>query len=234
MKRVFVGACALLALLAASPARAHVTIQPNEAIASSFSRFVVRVPNEDARRATIKVEVEFPPLAFVSFEPKEGWKRTVENTTLDEPIEAFGSEIDEVVGTVTWSGGSIEPGEFDEFGFSAAMPEGKQTLEFKAIQTYEGGKVVEWTGPVDSEEPAPLLKTYDIGAKEGEGELAVLARLADDIAAATATTEEQPETSSSDADADALPLILAGAALLLSAMALAAALRKRVPDRRVT
>lgn len=39
--------------------------------------------------------------------------------TLDEPIEAFGAMIDEVVDTVTWTGGPINPGEFDEFYISA-------------------------------------------------------------------------------------------------------------------
>ncbi|HEX2266954.1 MAG TPA: YcnI family protein, partial [Actinomycetota bacterium] len=111
------------ATLWSSTAMAHVTVQPSEAIAGAFSRFVVRVPTERPDAATTKVKVTLPPLAFVSFEPKEGWTRKIEMVELDEPIEAFGQEITETVGSVTWSGGSIEPGEFDEFGFSARMPD---------------------------------------------------------------------------------------------------------------
>ena len=52
----------------AVPASAHVTVQPNEAVAESFSKFVVRVPNEQDDASTVKVQVELPPLAFTSFQ----------------------------------------------------------------------------------------------------------------------------------------------------------------------
>src|SRR5688572_642658 len=133
MRKVIAVAVAALALCTiAAPALAHVTVQPNEAIVGSFSRFVVRVPNERDNAGTTKVKVELPPLAFVSFEPKEGWKRTEEMVEFDEPIDVFGEEVTEGVGSVTWSGGRINPGEFDEFGFSARMPDGEETLEFLA------------------------------------------------------------------------------------------------------
>lgn len=221
MKKSIVGAVVLVLFLLSSPALAHVTIQPNEAVLGSFSRFVVRVPNEEADANTDSVKVELPPMAFVSFEPKEGWKRTVEMTTLDEPIVAFGGEIDEVVGTVTWSGGSIAPGEFDEFGFSAKMPDEEATLEFLATQAYDSGKVVEWVGPADSDEPAPLLNVLDIGAGEEEGQLAVLARL--NSAAGRSEEPEEPEGS----DSNTLPLVLAAGALVIALLALASSLRSK-------
>src|SRR5687768_804442 len=94
MKKGLLGALAVGALMAglAPAAYGHVTVQPNEAMVGSFSRFVVRVPTE-RDVPTIKIKVELPPLAFVSFEPKEGWKRTVEMVELDEPIEVFGEEV---------------------------------------------------------------------------------------------------------------------------------------------
>jgi hypothetical protein len=63
----------------------------------------------------------------------------------------LGEQVTGVVGTVTWQGGAIEPGEFAEFGFSARPPDEPGTLEFPAIQTYDSG---EWSGgsPPDSEE----------------------------------------------------------------------------------
>ena len=152
MRRLLVAAIAsLVSLLGAHAAFAHVTVQPNEAPAGAFFRFTVRVPNERDDASTTKVVVTFPEnLIFASFQPKEGWKRQVKMKTLDEPIEAFGAEIDTVVDTVTWSGGTIKPGEFDEFGFSVRVPEEPGELEFSAEQHYSSGEVVRWVGAPDS------------------------------------------------------------------------------------
>ena len=173
----------------AEAALAHVTVQPPESTPGAFARFVVRVPSERTDASTIKVEVQFPELFLVSFEDRPGWERTVAMKELDPPATIFGEEVSEVVDTVTWEGGEIEPGEFAEFGFTARMPEEEATLAFPAIQTYDSGEVVSWIGPVDSETPAAIVKTHDIGAVEGEGELAVLARLAEGRAASPPSDE---------------------------------------------
>lgn len=221
---------ALLVMGTAGTAAAHVTVQPNEAITGSFSRFVVRVPNEEDKAATTKVEVELPPMAFVSFQPKEGWKREVEMVTLDEPLVVFGNEITEVVGTVTWSGGSIAPGEFDEFGFSAAMPEEETTLEFPALQTYDSGKVVEWVGAPDAGEPAARVAVLDIGAAEDQGQLGVLDRLQDEVGSlgeGEADTEGEDDDDDEKEGSNALALALGGLGVLLGASALVLATRRR-------
>ena len=224
------GAIALSAALVA-PAAAHVTVQPNEAVQGSFSRFVVRVPNERDDASTTKVVVEFPPLAFVSFQPKEGWKRTVEMVELEEPLEVFGNEITEAVGSVTWSGGEIAPGEFEEFDFSAAMPEEETSLEFPAHQTYSSGEVVDWVEEEDGEAPAAHVAVYDIGAEEGQGELGVLAELATSSEDPAPAESEEPmaevDDEEDDDDSDALPLALGGAGFLMGGVALFAALRRR-------
>lgn len=231
MKKGLLGALAVGALVAglAPAAHGHVTVQPNEAIVGSFSRFVVRVPTE-RDVPTIKITVELPPLAFVSFEPKEGWKRTVEMVELDEPIEVFGEEVTEAVGSVTWTGGEIGPGEFDEFGFSARMPDGEETLEFKADQTYKGGEVVSWAGAPDSNAPAALVKTYDLMVEEGQGQLAALAELrqaASDGSDEPATTDDAEGDDEEDDDDEGLGLLLGGGALAVSLIALVLALRPR-------
>jgi uncharacterized protein YcnI len=202
-------------VLSASPAFAHVTVQPNESTPGAFARFVVRVPNERADASTTKVEVEFPDLFFVSFMDVPGWTRTVEMRELDEPAEVFGEEVTEVVGIVTWSGGEVQPGEFMEFGFSARMPEETTTLEFPAIQTYDSGEVVRWIGPPDAEEPAARVHVLDIGAGGDEGELAVLA----DLRSSVTSVEDQPDTT--------LPLILSVIGVVLGGFALALALNRR-------
>ena len=68
----------------------------------------------------------------------------------------------------------VGPGEFDEFGFSARMPEGEGPIVFEAIQTYDSGEVVRWVGPADADEPMPtaslikvpiLVTVFDLAAK---------------------------------------------------------------------
>ena len=222
MRRALMGALAgALVVVVASPAAAHVTVQPNEAVVGTFSRFVVRVPNEKPDADTTKIVVKLPPLAFVSFEPKDGWKRKTKMVELEEPIEAFGQEITESVGRVTWSGGRIGPGEFLEFGFSARMPEGEETLEFRALQTYSDGEVVKWTGAPDSETPAATLATYDLGLDEGQGELGALAEL-------RAGTADAPMDDDNDDDEGLeTETLLSGLALLVALIALVLALRRR-------
>jgi uncharacterized protein YcnI len=214
------GVAALLTL--ASAAHGHVTVQPDEAVVGSFARFVVRVPNERDAATTTKIEVRFPPLAFVSFQPKEGWKRTVTMTKLEEPIEVFGERITEAVETVTWSGGEIGPGEFDEFGFSARVPESQAVLEFAALQTYSNGELVRWIGPEDSDEPAARVSLVDIGAAEGEGELEVLAQTT--RRGGDASASENPEEDDGGGGAD-LGVVLGGLGILLGGAALGRSLR---------
>ena len=118
-------AALVAALAAASVASAHVRLDPATAPAGSFTRFVVRVPTELPTASTVKVSVQLPPgLAFVNFQPKPGWKRTVTIEKLATPMKVYGETITERIATVTWTsaGGKIGPGEFDEFGMTAALP----------------------------------------------------------------------------------------------------------------
>ena len=133
-------ATAAAALFLAPAAFAHVTLNPDKVPADSFSRFALRVPTEEAV-PTVKVSVQLPAgLDEVSFQPEPGWKRTVSGRV------------------VTWSGGEIGPGEFDEFGVSAHMPASPdKELVFPTTQTYANGKVVHWIGAESSDAPAPRV-----------------------------------------------------------------------------
>jgi hypothetical protein len=78
---------------------------------------------------------------------------------LAKPITVEGETVTDRVATVTWSGGSIAPGEFDEFGISAHVPNTPgRVLVFPALQTYAGGEVVRWIGSPDADEPAPRVQ----------------------------------------------------------------------------
>jgi uncharacterized protein YcnI len=156
--RTFLSAIAA-ALLFASVAAAHVTLNPNEWEAGGFARFAVRVPNERENADTIEVTVRFPQsIISASFQPMPGWERSIEMEPLDQPVEEEGEQITEHIASVTWSGGKIAPGEFEEFGVSFRVPETPgEDLVFPSLQTYSNGEVVRWIGPPDSEEPAPIV-----------------------------------------------------------------------------
>ena len=54
-----------------------------------------------------------------------------------------------------------------DFPLSVQVPDkAGTTLTFKALQTYDDGKVVRWIGPAGSDEPAPQVK---VGRRGGEG-----------------------------------------------------------------
>lgn len=210
----------MAAALLAPSAAAHVTLNPDAVPADSFSRFAVRVPTERGD-PTVKVTLRIPEgLTFVSFQPKPGWTRTVQMVKLAKPITMEGETVTERVGTVTWSGGSIGPGEFDEFGLSAHVPNSPgRKLVFPAVQTYSNGEVVRWIGAPDADEPAPRVT---LEAAEGE----------DHGAAATATTASNESGESEEDDGEdranlALGFGIAGLVAGLAALGVSLYRRRR-------
>ncbi len=142
--RTVAALAAAAALALPATASAHVTLQPSTAPAGGFTRLDVRVPNERDDAGTTQVRLQLPPgFAFVSYEPRPGWKVTVKKAKLDEPIKTEdGFDIDEGVGEITWTGdgrqGIVRPGQFADFGLSIKIPEGQpgDKLTFMALQTY--------------------------------------------------------------------------------------------------
>ena len=165
-----VGAALLAAGLVAAvaaPAAAHVTVKPDAAAKGSFSVFSFAVPNESDSASTVKVEVTCPtdhPIAFVSVQPVPGWTWSAETTQLAKPMKTEDGEVSQVVSKITWTGGSIAPGEFQLFTVSAGpLPTDAKSLEFKAVQTYSDGQITRWIeetpkGGPEPEFPAPVLK----------------------------------------------------------------------------
>ena len=227
--RTFASRCAALTaagllLALAAPAWAHVTVQPTEAPAGSFSRFVVRVPNERGDAATVKVEVQFPDnVTNASFQPKDGWTRTVTRKTPAEPIEVFGEPVTEVIDAVVWEGGRIAPGEFDEFGFSIRTPDQPGELRFAAVQTYDSGEEVRWVGEPDSESPAGHVTVTDAAEAPGHGE----GGDADGTGADGEGVEGDEQGGLGTSPSLNFPTLLGGLGALLGGAALFVALRTR-------
>jgi periplasmic copper chaperone A len=187
----------LAALVAAPVAVAHVTLNPREWEAGGFAKFDVRVPNERDEGNTTKVVMKFPEQVIdASFQPTPGWRYSVKMVQLDEPIDDEGEQITERIDTVTWTGGSIRPGEFQEFGVSFQVPEDAEpgsALAFPSVQTYSNpNETVRWIGEEESDTPAPSVTVLEAPPEEG---------------AAAATPEATPtappsETTSSSSESD--------------------------------
>jgi uncharacterized protein YcnI len=170
-RRVLTGAgiTASVVVALALPAAAHVTINPSTAEPGGYGAFNVRVPNEEPDADTTKVQLYLPtdhPIASVSVQPVPGWTIAVTKGRLPKPIKTDDGEITQGVTEITWSGGKIEPGQFQQFWVSLGpLPTDTPKLYFKALQTYtdHSGKtsVVRWidmpSGNTEPEHPAPSI-----------------------------------------------------------------------------
>ncbi|WP_084464592.1 YcnI family copper-binding membrane protein [Microtetraspora fusca] len=189
---VTAGALALTLGLAV-PALAHVTVNPGTAVKGSWTKLAFRVPNERDNASTTKVEVEFPtdnPLPFVSVRPVPGWDVKVTQGKLPAPVVSdAGDTITESVLKITWTGGKIGPGQFQEFEASVGpLPTKADELTFPTVQTYSNDEVVKWADPAkpdgsEPDHPAPTLKLVAAGDDAAGGHGAASPSAAPSVAA---------------------------------------------------
>src|SRR5918999_489837 len=160
MKRLLlVGATALSTCLGigamrvvAVPAWAHVVVSPEEVAADDYETLTVSVPTEK-EVPTTEIRLEVPKGFLLSgVQPVPGWEHAF--------VEDGG-----LVTAVTFSGGQIRPREFQQFLVQAKAPQEPGEYPWRAIQTYEDGSVVEWTGPPDSEEPTSVIEVLSGGSE---------------------------------------------------------------------
>ncbi len=142
MKRIWL--LTIVCLLTTQAAFAHIRIYPAESNAGARERYTMRAPNEKQVNC-IRIEGEFPAgLQVYDFEFKPGWK-------LDFKKDDKGK----IIGA-TWTG-KMQPYEFVEFGMLAINPKAGANLTWKFVQFYEDGTKEEFTGPVGSRLPAPVV-----------------------------------------------------------------------------
>ncbi len=128
-------------------AGAHATVQPRVVTAGSYEVFVLRVPNEK-EVPTVEVRVEVPEGFAVSrVKPVPGWN-----------YEFTRGADGRTVTAITWSGGKILDGEFQDFEFQGKTHATPGRYAWRVYQTYEGGEVVAWAGASDSNTPASFME----------------------------------------------------------------------------
>jgi uncharacterized protein YcnI len=156
---VVLAGCAVAVAALAGAAFAHITLTPGSAPQGSATELTFRVPNEEAKAATVEIQLKIPtsqPIAQLLVKPVPGWQIAVETVTLAKPLVTDDGSFSTAVSEVTWSGGKILPGQYQDFSVSAdPLPTGVGQLAFKAIQTYSNGDVVRWIDVQQSGQPAP-------------------------------------------------------------------------------
>jgi uncharacterized protein YcnI len=224
MKRVITTiTTAIVACCVFAPAAsAHVTANPADQKADSFTKIEFRVPNE-RDVATTKIEIQIPEgVQSVSVQPVSGWTFKTTTTKLDEPIVMEdGDKITEAVSAITFSGGKVNAGEFQSFYVGMKLPkEGEvgKLLFFPTIQTYEGGEVVSWIDKPKSEDDDPFaLDNPAPFVTLGSGDEAAAAKSSDDDDSAMKKDDSGEYASEDDSKRN---YALAIAALALSVVSL--------------
>lgn len=199
----------LLALALPACVAAHVRVLPEEVEAGAYTVLDVNVPNESADLATTKVVVEFPPgFGYALYQPVAGWSGSVRVTKPTKSI-IDGRSTPARVARVTWVArrpdAEIQPQQFKDFPIAVQIPSqvGKR-LTFRALQTYEDGDVVRWTGSPSSRSPAPQVLLTAAGE--------------DQVAAATDAAAVD-EDSGGGSDGLAIAALIAGLLGLLAGVA---------------
>jgi uncharacterized protein YcnI len=207
-------------LTAAGAASAHVTVHPESyAKGATDGLLTFRVPNEEDTASTTKVQVFLPtdhPVLGVLVTPRDGWTAKVTTTKLRTPVKTDDGTITEAVSEITWTGGKIGAGQFEDFQVAfGQLPDDTDELAFKTLQTYSDGTTVRWIeqaekGADEPEDPAPVLK--------------LTAATADDDPASTPAASAKATTTARASDAgDSTARGLGIAGLVTGVLGLAAA-----------
>jgi Domain of unkown function (DUF1775) len=137
VRRVVAGLVAVLAMLAlAATASAHVEVLPAELVRDQSTELTIRVPNERADAATVRVRVRIPEQVTVySIGPAPpGWKAT--------PVRGANGKF----ATLVFSGGRIPPNRYADFTVLATAFQSGQAV-WPVLQVYSDGQNKPWTGP---------------------------------------------------------------------------------------
>jgi uncharacterized protein YcnI len=170
---------AALALLAATPALAHVTLEQREAPVGASYKIALRVPHGCEQTATVKLRLQIPE-GVISVKPmvKPGWSIDIKRGAYAKAYSFLhGAKFTEGPKEITWSGGNLPDGFYDEFVVSAYLagdlPAGGM-LYFPVVQECEKGvhHWVEVPSPVNPGEklgsPAPGVKLLPNAKGNGE------------------------------------------------------------------
>ncbi len=129
---------ALVTLLAVpATAQAHVQLTPDTVAPGDSALFTVKSPNESSDQALTGVRLTIPASLVV-----EGAADTAGFTT------QVVRDQTKRVATLSWQGGSVQPGGLALFQFAASVPDTTGEVRLTATQTFADGSTKLWTSPI--------------------------------------------------------------------------------------
>ena len=213
------------------PASAHVSVSPGQAAQGGFANLTFRVPNEREDATTTKVELHFPtdtPIIGATVRQLTGWSSEVKRGPAAAGATHDGTPVTETITSIAWTadaaGNAVSGSNYQEFGVSVGPLPAVDRVVFKALQTYDDGRISRWIdepadGAPEPEAPAVVVRLAAGGEKlDAHGQLVAGA---DAAAPSVAAGPAAPESSSGVA------LGVAIAALVVALAALALVLLRR-------
>lgn len=134
---------AAVAMLAAWPAAAHVSLENRQASVGSYYKAVFAVPHGCSGSVTTKVRVQIPEgVIGIKPMPKPGWNLETIKGKYAAQYELHGAKLTEGVKEVVWSGGKLADDHYDEFVMATFLTDRLKpntTLYFPVVQECEQG-----------------------------------------------------------------------------------------------
>jgi len=166
------GALALTALVLAAlvltapmltlhAAHAHAVLDPPRAPAGSHYKGSIRIGHGCDGAATWRVAVTLPRgFQGTRPQPKPGWDLSTRRVKLEEPYTSHGKRVTEEVVEIVWEARGrkqfLRDDHFDEFSFTARLPEQAGAVWIPVTQTCEVGEI-QWSQvPASGDSPRGL------------------------------------------------------------------------------
>jgi uncharacterized protein YcnI len=161
-------AAALVAVMSAMPASAHVLLENKEAAIGSQIKAVFIVGHGCSNSDTLKLRVKIPE-GVIAVEPqaKEGWTAATTKGKYAAEYDYQGGKVAEGVQEVDWSGGRLPGKTRDSFAMNVVLTDKlapNTTLYFPVVQECEQGTSrwieipPEGSDPHATKWPAPGIK----------------------------------------------------------------------------
>lgn len=167
MSKFLIAGAAALGIALSLPVLAHVTADPAEAAPGSYLRTSLRVPHGCSGQPTTALHVAIPDgIVSAKAQAKPGWQAQVEMRKLGRAVDTgHGRMSDRVPATVSWSGGALPDGLFDEFGLMLKLPDRPGAQLALAVTQVCGSQEIRWDqvaqagqNPHALERPAVLIR----------------------------------------------------------------------------
>lgn len=240
MAAIAAGVVVATTVLPAGPAAAHVSVSPAQAAQGGFAALTFRVPNEREDAATTKVEVHFPadtPIIGATVRQLTGWSSEVRRGPAAPGATLDGTPVTETITSVVWTADAaahaVTGSNYQEFGVSVGPLPAVDRVVFKALQTYDDGRISRWIdepadGAPEPESPAVVLRLAAGGEKlDAHGQLVAGADTVAGADAAAAPPVAAGPAASGSSSGVAMGVSIAALVVALAALALVLLRRPR-------